>query len=320
MTINVYYTEARSNGTQIVKMEKGFYSNYIESLASIIDNPEVIDSYVRDIKVIESKENSTSTDPNMDYVVIVPDNFLNSAPLYTFLDWKKRKGIDIGVVSLNEIYSYVESHNISIDNIGNDSPNFLNNQNLTDNAAKIRMYLKQVNNNGGGKYILLVGDGNVIPVRKYYTEHENFPNSMPSYTITDKYFADYNSDYAVDGDTKWGEITPSLVSTVGDKVDFFPEAYVGRIPCANIEEFGIWVNKLMSFETNPGNGDASYLNKFVMTMADGPQNSILASTYANLNIFNPLTIFKELPTYQHQYPSAPWGTDIIDSLNTSPSG
>jgi hypothetical protein len=76
----------------------------------------------------------------------------------------------------------------------------------------------------------------------------------------------------------------------------------------------------MSYETNPGDGDASYLNGFLMTMADGPQNSIGPSTYNNLNIFNPLKVFKELPSFYHPDPAVPDGEDIISYINTSPAG
>lgn len=72
----------------------------------------------------------------------------------------------------------------------------------------------------------------------------------------------------------------------------------------------------------PGNGDASYLNRFVMTMADGPQNVILSSypaTLTNLSFFNPLRVFEELPSW-NAYPESPQGAVIVDSLNHFPSG
>jgi hypothetical protein len=319
-TIIVYYSDNNgNNGTQTVKMVRSFHNYFVSELSAIIKNPEMIDSFISNIEVIKQKDQSSSTVPNMDYVVVVPDNFVNSIPLNKFVDWKKRKGVNITAVSLAEVYNYVNINNTETDNIGNNYP-VLNSQDIAGNAAKIRMYLKSVSSNGGCKYVLLVGDASRMPTRTYYAEHGYFSGTTPTYAISDKYFADYNSDYAVDGDSRYGEITQNLMSPSGDKVDLYPESYVGRIPCANLEEFGIWVDKLINYETNPGDGDASYLNGFVMTMADGPQNSIGTTTFNNLNIFDPLKVFKELPSFNHQAPTESDGAAIISYFNTSPAG
>lgn len=308
MTIYLYYTDYSLNVSQI-KMEREFYLNFIESLNSIVANPESIELNIKNIVVFDKKPPSTEEDPNMDYVVIVHNTFLNSEPLNRFINWKKKKGINIEVVDWNSLPEIPDN----ICPYGQP-----NNQYISDDAAKIRMYLKEVNDNGGCKYVLLVGDSLLVPVRRYYADHgPDVPEvTLPSYVLTDKYFADYHSDYAVDSDTKYGEY-------YGDNVDLNAESYIGRIPCENLEEFEIWVGKFLSYETNPGDGDASYLNRFVMTMADELQRSIegfpiITDTY--LNIFNPLSIYEEYPSYDAEYPTQPNGSDIINSLNTSPAG
>lgn len=325
ITINVYYREKEeAGGKQMVKMTRSFYLEFTNSLSKIIENPASIGEFVKGIEVIDSKDKSSSSLPNYDYVVIAPADFINIPAMNTFIEWKKKKGVDIGVIALTEAYNYVDTNKINKDNIGNDNINYPNSQDIEDNAAKLRMYLKAIYDSSGCRKILLVGDQNKIPVRKYYAHHD--PNATPpitpSYVITDKYYADFNSDYAVDGNPDWGEITTSLSSNIGDKVDLYPEAFVGRVPCSTIQEFEIWVNKLINYETNPGNGDASYLKRFVMTMADGPQNAILStypSTLTNLGFFSPLTVFKELPSW-NTYPDAPHDTTIINSLNHFPAG
>ena len=47
----------------------------------------MIDSFISNIEVIKQKDQSSTTVPNMDYVVVVPDNFVNSIPLNKFVDW-----------------------------------------------------------------------------------------------------------------------------------------------------------------------------------------------------------------------------------------
>jgi hypothetical protein len=219
VTINVYYTEKEGeDGTQNIKMTRAFYSEFINDLSIKIANPESIEDYVKGIDIIESKPKTKSSLPDFDYVVIAPSDFINTAPMNTFIEWKKKKGVDIGFIALSEAYNYVDANNIDKDNIGNENINFPNNQDIEDNAAKLRMYLKAIYDSGGCRKILLVGDQNKIPVQKYYAHHDpNNQNTPPSLVITDKYYADFNSDYAVDGDPDWGEITTSLTSGSGDK-------------------------------------------------------------------------------------------------------
>lgn len=86
--IIVYYSDNNgNNGTQTVKMIRSFYNYYVSELSAIIKNPEMIDSFISNIEVIKQKDQSSTTVPNMDYVVVVPDNFVNSIPLNKFVDW-----------------------------------------------------------------------------------------------------------------------------------------------------------------------------------------------------------------------------------------
>ncbi len=325
MTINIYYTEKEgSEATQKVNMTNSFYSEFTTSLSKMVENPSSIEEFVKGIEVVESKPKDIPNLPTYDYVIIAPSAFIITTPMNTFIEWKKKKGIDIGAISLTDAYNYVDTNNISTDNIGNDNTNYPNNQSIADNAAKLRMYLKAIYDSSGCRQILLVGDQNRIPVRKYYAHHnpDAIPPVTPSYAITDKYYADFNSDYAVDANNDWGEITSISSPSIGDKVDWYPEAYIGRIPCSTVDQFGVWVDKIINYETNPGNGDASYLKRFVITMADEPQKYILnyfPSTLTNLSFFDK-TEFKELPYYYSSPPTSPYGQTIISSLNTSPAG
>jgi len=132
--------------------------------------------------------------------------------------------------------------------------------------------------------------------------------------------ADFTSDYAVDGDSLYGEFTDIDDGIYGDNIDRYPEAYVGRIPCSNTNDLEIWINKLLRFEMNPGNGNPDYLKHYITTMADQLQDDYQISNNIildNLNFYN-RTIFKETPTTIN--PLEPHGEGIIDSINSSPCG
>lgn len=310
ITITIHYHINNGAPALTKKMLVSEYDSFVNELQSMVENPNDVSLYLNGIQVIN--ELPVLNDfPIYQYVVVAPESFIGSEPLNRFVEWKKKKGVNIGVISMNTITNSTNTK----DTIGNVKYN--NGLYIEDNAAKLRLYLAEISKLGGCKYILLLGDETKVPVRKYYATHGPYDDSE---VITDKYYADFNSDYAVDNNPNWGEITTSLNNPIGDKVDLFPEAYVGRIPCSSIDQFSVWVDKIMSYELNPGDGDANYLKSFVMTMADGLQSVIGNSTYNNLNIFNPLTLFKEVPYYNSLNPTAPYGSDIISFFNTSPAG
>ncbi len=231
-----------------------------------------------------------------------------------YIEWKKKRGLDIEAVSLEDIYL---QYNGIADSIGNTLVP-VNNVTISGNAAMIRMYLKDVHGQGGAKWILLVGD-NANTIRKYRASDYIGREVKP---ITDKYFADYNSDYAVDSDTDYGERKQFIAgSYIGDNVDRFPESFVGRIPASDTSEFNNWVNKLLTYEMHPGKGDSSYLKNYILCMADEMQLHLQNSSilFNSLDIFD-TTIFKELPYYYSNPPTATTGATIISNFNIHPAG
>ncbi|MDZ4723674.1 MAG: C25 family cysteine peptidase [candidate division Zixibacteria bacterium] len=129
-----------------------------------------------------------------------------------------------------------------------------------DNAEKLREYLKDFHATEG-KYVLLVGDETLIPVR--YASHIN-RNSQPELMkllICDLYFADLTGEWDIDNDNIWGE-------PHHDKPDQNPELMVGRLPFRSIEQMNQYVDKLILYQTNPGNEDRSYLGRTLFFSSD----------------------------------------------------
>jgi hypothetical protein len=293
--INITLTSGYSNGiTNINRLSKNQII-YDEMLSSLVENTQDIDLYKTSPNIIESIT-STGSLLSFEYVIITPADYINSFD--DFIDWKKKKGIDIGIVTIEDIKS-----NYSGDEI-------FPGDEIYDDAGKIRQYLFEAYQNGT-VWALLVGDASVFPIR-YGWGSDN--SSSGHYIIpTDMYFADLTGNWNVDHDNKWGE--PN-----NDAPDYSPEIFVGRLLCSSAQDVSNWVQKVLIYEKNPGNGDFSYLTESFMFQADQLQEDDEAGQVANhLPMFNH-TIWEELPSYNSINPTFPKGADVIAELNTNNYG
>ncbi len=216
-----------------------------------------------------------------------------------FVAWKKRKGIDIGVVTTSSIFANYTGDYVS---------------NLFDDAGKIREYLRDLRELGG-VWVLFAGDFSVLPIRYGSGGDNTWTVWAPDdYKIpTDNYFADWNGDWNVDNDTYYGE--PN-----NDSPDYWPEFYIGRLLCTNGTEISNWVTKQLKYEKNPGNGDNSYLMKAFLSESDELQRDNMANNIkSRLTIFN-YDIFREIPSYYAPNPTFPMGYDIINQMNSENYG
>lgn len=129
-----------------------------------------------------------------------------------------------------------------------------------DDAEKLRDYLKQYYAQGG-QYVLLGGDETVVPIRWAYHADSDEPVDPSLLQVADQYFADLTGDWDRDGDSVFGERTD-------DAPDVTPELIVGRLPVNTVDEVRNFVSKLIRYETDPGNGDRSYLNRTFFFSSD----------------------------------------------------
>lgn len=265
----------------------------IQLLSSMVENKDDIKDFY-----MENNKGGTKTNIVVDceYLVITSQSL---APAFArFMAWKKRKGIDIKLVTVEDIYANYTGDNIS---------------GINDNPGKIRQYLADVynGNNGRLKYALLAGYYTVVPVRTGY----NSDNTInPMYIIpTDLYFADFDGDWEVDNDGRYGE--PQ------DNVDFQPEIFIGRIGTQTTQEVENWTRKTLLYEQNPGNGDYSYLTRAFFTQADDMQSTNDANNVLNeCSWISSRVVFNEDNNQSGGYctsytPSFPTGDSVINRFN-----
>ena len=230
---------------------------------------------------------STMNLPAYEYVVITSRSL---APYFRRLvDWKRQKGLNAGIVTMQDILS---DASITKDEVSN----------LSDDAGKLRQYLKLAYDKGT-RYVLLGGRKEFVPIR-YGTDYYGGNVQIPS----DLYFSDLNSNWNRDGDSDLGEES--------DKLDYNPELYVGRLLCRDGQEINNYIDKLLLYEQNPGKGDYAYLKKALYMESDQMQQKKQGETIANefYTIFPDTTILRELPR-PDSIPTYPTGKDVINLMN-----
>ena len=233
--------------------------------------------------------NSISVDAN--YVIVTGETL---APAFNeFIAWKKRKGIKVELVTIQDIYNNYSGDLIS---------------GIYDNAGKLRQFLYDAYDNGDGiDYALLAGDNSILPIRHAYSNDNTADNDyiVPS----DLYFADLNGDWKVDADSYYGE--------PADAVDYEPEIFVGRIMVQNATEVKNWTKKIKIYESNPGNGNYSYLTKAFFTESDDMQQMAQAKYILDrIPWLTDTTVFREEGGPSTIItPPFPTGNDVIDEFN-----
>lgn len=182
-----------------------------------------------------------------------------------------------------------------------------------DDAEALRNYLKEAYADGA-THVLLAGDETVVPIRHACYYNTSVQPTLGNLMVCDLYFADLTGDWDMDGDGIWGEPTQ-------DNPDLTAELKVGRLPISQIWQAKNYIDKLIAYETDPGFGDRSYLEKTLIFASDqmrdhteGGQHSIIASAmpaYFSVDTFGVV----EAPRGDAVAPSSFDGIESIRHIN-----
>jgi hypothetical protein len=291
---------------------------YDAILKQLVDNPADIASYQVKPARIQKTLNKvlTGTLPYYEYVIITSD--VAKACFNEFIRWKRRKGLDIGIVTTEEI----TADGYNSDNISD----------ITDQAGGIRQYLADAYSSGTTIFALLAGDHYIMPVRygcgnnNYWTRPQTNPVEDDFKIPADIYYADFNGDWDVDGVD-----SVDMVIRYGerndDAPDYNPEIFVGRLPFSinsMVSDIANWTQKVLLYEQNPGKGNASYLTRSFMHQADQMQGDNEAASVRNAlpSVFNNGNdpIWEEVPSWYSPNPSFPYGNQVINHMNSTKYG
>lgn len=285
-TIRYEYKLTKTNSvkTSPVHSAKALVGVDLHNRLKFVENKSDINKFTQNIKVSTVGVSL----PTYEYVIVTSENL---APYFErLIDWKRQKGLNAGIITMQDI---LNNPSIVKDEMSN----------LSDDAGKLRQYLRLAYQNGT-KYVLLGGGKSVVPIRYGYGNYGGTVDQIPS----DWYYSDLNSNWDKDNDGYLGE---------AGEIDYYPEVYVGRILCKNKQEVENYIDKLLLYEQNPGKGDFAYLKKAFYSQTDQLQQNRQANTIANdlQSIFPKYTILEEYPSYNDPNPTFPTGKDLIDAMN-----
>jgi len=150
-----------------------------------------------------------------------------------------------------------------------------------DDAEKVKYFIKNSIEEWGIKYTMLVGGlKSLISGQDWYIPvvyAHNDDGSEPAY-ISDLYYADiYDADgHFCSWDSNDNGIYGEWRFGGKDEIDGYPDVYVGRLACRNVNEVNTLVNKIITYESGPA--DPSWFNKVVLAAGD-TFNDIHAHNY-----------------------------------------
>ncbi len=148
-----------------------------------------------------------------------------------------------------------------------------------DLQEKIRNCIRDAVEKYGIKFVILLGDHDVVPTRLVYIPdgYEDEREAEDGSSVeTDLYYADVfpaNMTWDDDGDGLWGEMPD-------DSMDVFPDVMVGRLPASTLDEAMDMVEKLEAY-LDATSSPADWFFKAVLAAMDlfpdepGPEGEIV---------------------------------------------
>jgi hypothetical protein len=305
--INYSVSEMASKNEGMFIINRKLGKNVDIDLKNLVVNPDFKEPFANTGSSISSRSISSISLPVYEYLVITNEAL---KPYFNrLISWKRTKGYNAGVVTMEEILA---DNGIT----GDPASTYA----LNDSAGKLRQYLTYADGLGTN-YVLLGGIGSIVPFRFGTKDNNSYiylGDSIGGKVPSDLYFSDISGDWNQDGDDYFGEPTD-------DVVDYNPELFVGRLLCENASEIDNYTYKLMKYERNPGNGDTAYLHRAFFAQSDQSQDSFYLGQNCSIGeyvaqrlpaFFQNKVIFKEKEgPYSANLPSFPTGDTVIAEMN-----
>jgi len=184
-----------------------------------------------------------------DMVIIAPSQF--SSTLQPLIDHKLKYGMRTFLKTTNEIYDEYEGR---------------------DQAEQIKYFIKDAIETFGIFYVLLMGNIDLVPIRLAAIQIDVVElKEVP----TDLYYADLYDDNGSfsSWDSNNNDIFSELIYDANtgkmqyiDLLDLYSDVGVGRLPCNNMFEVKIVVNKIMYYESKTYGQE--WFNKLILMGGD----------------------------------------------------
>jgi hypothetical protein len=201
------------------------------------DNFDFAERFKIDIKyTIPQPRMSQHSNDNYELLILSIDEFTNE--LNNLIQHKKDREISSKLVTISEITS------------GMYFP-----PDGRDIQEQIKYFIKNAIEQWNTRYVLLVGGSDEFPVRKTHV-FVDYNDGDAEEFVSDLYYADiYDGtssfcSWDSNSNNVFGEFDWTSTSLYDD-VDLYPDVYLGRLACVNINEVSTCVNKIIDYETAP---------------------------------------------------------------------
>ena len=275
-------------------------SKRIAMIQKIVDNPQNVSAYVPTTPTVSSDSILLGNTQNLpgigyEYLVITTRKLYDTAQ--KLADWKRSKGVYAGVVCYEDIRD-----TCIIDTL-------VEYNEIDDAAGHLRKYLRNAYAYGL-QYAFLVSEKGEIPYRKYYDSDEHCHA-----TPTDFYYVDLQNE--------WNKFYSDYDSySFNESIQ--PDIAIGRLFVSDNTEWSNYIDRLITYERNPGCGDPYYLGKYFTIQSDQLQKNSSGTKVANIlsSRFSNIVTWGENPSYNDTTMSVIWpkGKDVIDELQNNPCG
>lgn len=212
----------------------------IELAQRLVVNPDDVRDNAASARLDRLQELPDRLDPNdpvgdpETYLIVTTQPMQHSLRRLAAL--QSQKGVNVRIVTVSEAVNDPHAGPGDIVVYGGDSI-----LTYTDDAGKLRQFLKNQFENMGTKNVLFAG------------------SDVPSRNESDSYFSCLDFDWMVDK-------------------DYFPELFVGRILASSNRQINNYIDKLLRYELNPGHGDYSYLGRSLIIEGPGHENNSMYMT------------------------------------------
>ena len=298
----VRYQNGTPDGITPITPRNRNYAERVAMIEQMVDNPQNVAVWIPETPTVSTDSvllGSSTYLPGMGYEYLV----ITTRDLYEttqkLIDWKRSKGIHAGVVCYEDIRDM---------DITDTQTQY---EEINDAAGHLRKYLRNAHANGL-QYVFLVGERGEIPYRKYY--YYSYIESRD--TPTDLYYAELGN--------QWGKYFENYNSYQFNG-SLGPDIAVGRLFVSNNEEWQSYINRLITYERNPGCGNPHYLMNAFFIQSDGMQKPYSQALFIADSIkgcYNNTTIWNEEPDYDAMPVGDffPKGKDVIDELQKGQYG
>lgn len=227
--ITIALNDSRKNANNA---SEDYQSDKVDRIRELVINPN--EAAILYPEKTGEKSRSVTTlpflqdaDPNepVDYLIVTSEEL---APAFTDLvKWKIQKGVHTRIVTTEYIDFFYQNSNMTA-------------------QEKVKSFIQLVYNVHNLKYVLLGGDGTVVPIQKCQVKANCPKGFQTDYAPCDLFYGCFGG-FSFNWDTNGN----GIVGEYSDAFSIDPQVYVTRIPVSTEQEAFQYCAKVIRYEENP---------------------------------------------------------------------